>query len=208
MHIVGITGGMGSGKSTAAVFFNELGIVTYDSDRAARCIMQENQTLRSSIVRYFGKPSYKGDQLDADFLANKVFTDELALDKLNSLVHPLVDVDFKSWVVSQKGPYCLKESALLFESGAYSKCHSVVLVRAPFELRIERIKKRSDLNRAQILNRLRNQLSDHQYYNQCHMVIENDSGLEILRERVKKTHIELLNLIRNGGLSRSTFCSL
>jgi len=198
VFIIGLTGGMGAGKSTAASFFTELQISVYNADAQARRLMQENQSLRSALVHHFGKQSYKDNQLNTPFLAKRAFSDTSALKKLNSLVHPVVDSDFKSWVIFQKGPYCLKEAAILFESGSYTQCHWVISVMAFPELRIQRIMQRSHLSRVEVLNRLNYQWSDQERYSRSDIIIENNDGLEILCERVKVTHIKILNLINNS----------
>lgn len=204
MFIIGLTGGMGAGKSTVASFFSELKISVYNADAQARRLMQEDQSLRSALVHHFGKQSYKGNQLNTAFLAKTAFSDISALKMLNSLVHPVVDFDFKSWVVSQRGLYCLKEAAILFESGSYTQCHWVISVMAFPELRIRRVVQRSHLSRAEVLNRLNYQWSDQELYSRSDMIIENNDGLETLRESVKLTHIKILNLIDNSFLHKNT----
>ena len=141
---VGITGGIGSGKSIVARIFSTLNIPVYDADSHAKKLMTTDKILVGEITREFGTLAYQSDgALDRKFLAEVVFNDPGKLSRLNSLVHPRVDLDFEQWVSRQaSAPYILKEAALLFNSGASKKLNKIIVVAAPTEVRIERIRRR------------------------------------------------------------------
>src|ERR1700704_5444030 len=135
---IGLTGGIGSGKTTVAKIFEVLGIPVYYADAAARRIMKENESLKTEIVKYFGEQAYIKDELNRSWLASIVFNDRHKLDLLNSLVHPVTIQDAESWMNRQKTPYVIKEAALLFESSASENLDFIIGVSTPEHLRIQR----------------------------------------------------------------------
>ena len=142
---VGLTGSIGSGKSTAAKAFEELGIPVYYADDAAKRLMTESATLRDAIEAEFGPGIYLDGVLQRKELAARAFADEESTLRINALVHPAVHDDFVAWFAVQKAPYAVREAAILFESGTYQNCDAVVLIEAPLDLRVARVIARSSL---------------------------------------------------------------
>ncbi|MDE6070131.1 MAG: dephospho-CoA kinase [Alistipes sp.] len=157
---VGITGGIGSGKSTVCRLFEQKGIAVYDSDRAAKRLMAEPGPLREALVRRFGPRTFCDDALDRKYLAEIVFRDSAALADLNALVHPAVMCDFDAWVGQQQGPYVVLESAILFDSGLEAMVDRTVAVVAPLELRIERTCRRDGCDAESVRRRIAAQTDD------------------------------------------------
>src|ERR1700741_3732562 len=136
---VGLTGGIGSGKTTVARIFETLGIPVYYADDASKRLLNENKELKSLIIQHFGTDSYKNDTLDRKYLASIVFNDKEKLELLNSLTHPATIKDAEEWMIRQVAPYAIKEAALLFESGAAEKLDYVIGVYAPQHIRVKRV---------------------------------------------------------------------
>lgn len=157
---VGITGGIGSGKSTVCRLFEQKGVAVYDSDRAAKRLMGEPGPLRDALVRRFGPRTFSGDALDRQYLADIVFRDPAALADLNALVHPAVMCDFDGWVGQQQGEYVILESAILFGSGLEAMVDRTVAVVAPLELRIERTCRRDGCDPQSVRRRMAAQPDD------------------------------------------------
>lgn len=160
MFKVGITGGIGSGKSTVCRLFAERGVAVYDTDAAAKRLMAEDEALKRGIVARFGAESYRDGVLNRPYLAERVFGDDKEREALNGLVHPAVIADFERWAEEQQGEYVVLESAILFEAGLDKHLDRVVAVLAPEALRVERAMKRDGATRAQILSRMTVQLDD------------------------------------------------
>ena len=142
MKIVGLTGRIGSGKSTILKVFDSLGVPCYDSDIQAKKLMEEDEELTSKIKGLFGDDIYNGLEFNRSLLADLVFSDKKKLDDLNALVHPAVNKDFHMFIGQQNAPYIIKEAAILFETGAVDDCDVVILVTAPERLRIDRVQNR------------------------------------------------------------------
>lgn len=141
--LIGITGGIGSGKSIACKVFRTFGIPTYDADSRARWLMNHDEHLRAEVKGLFGVESYKNGELDRTYIGQRAFHSPELLEKLNSLVHPAVAKDFETWVQDNLShPYLVKEAALLFETGSYTQLDQTVLVTAPEDVRIARVLKR------------------------------------------------------------------
>lgn len=157
---VGITGGIGSGKSTLCRLFAQRGVAVYDSDREARRLMTDDAALRSAVAERFGTDIYKEGALDRPRLAAVVFADPRALADLNALVHPAVMRDFAAWTLRQTGPYVVLECAVLFEAGLESRVDRTVAVLAPAPLRIERAMRRDRCDEERIRRRIAVQLDD------------------------------------------------
>ncbi len=188
--IIGITGGIGSGKSTVCKIFNALGVPIYDADSQAKSLMVNDNNLVSEIKISFGAQAYLPDSsLNRDYLAKTVFSNPEKLSLLNSLVHPAVARDFEAWILrNNDAKYLLKEAALLIESGAYKQLDKLIHVIAPIDLRIKRIKNR-DVFRSEkeILKIINNQLSDKERNNQADFIINNDES-ELLITQVLELH--------------------
>ncbi len=160
MMKVGITGGIGSGKSTVCRLFAQRGIAVYDSDSEAKRLMSDDADLRSAVIARFGAETYPDGVLDRARLAACVFSDARALADLNALVHPVVMRDFEAWAERQEGPYVILESAILFEAGLQGSVDRSIAVLAPAELRIQRACRRDGCGEARIRERIAAQMTD------------------------------------------------
>jgi dephospho-CoA kinase len=190
---IGITGGMGAGKSTICKIFGQLGVSIYDADSRAKFIMSNNQELKKAITENFGWDAYtRKDELNREYLAKVVFNNEEKLELLNNLVHPAVKNDYEQWAQDHRDePYSLKEAALLFESMSYKTLHKVIVIASPIETRIERIMKRDHVKREDILKRIQNQSTDRERMNKADWVIYND-GVRSLIEQILEVHHKIL----------------
>jgi dephospho-CoA kinase len=192
--LVGVTGGIGSGKSTVCKIFEVLGVPVYNSDNRARALMAEDKELVEKIKAAFGEEAYPDNQnLNRSFLAKEVFSNPSKLQKLNSLVHPAVGRDFASWVAAQSSqPYVIKEAALLFETGSHNSLDSVVLVTAPEEVRVSRVLARDpQRSEKQVRDIIGNQLKDEEKKRLANYVLSNNEQ-ELLVPQVVALHEQLL----------------
>ena len=197
MKVIGLTGGIGSGKSTVARKFNELGVPVYIADDRAKSLMVKNPEIIKGIVKIFGDEAYLDGQLNRAFIAGQVFSDKSLLQKLNNIVHPAVEKDFQSWILEESkssAKYVIKEAAILFENGGYKKCDYTILVTAPKEERIQRVIERDHTNRQAVLDRIKNQWSDSKKVLLADFVIRNMD--------LKKTSL-IINKIHNKIISSS-----
>lgn len=190
MYKVGITGGIGSGKSTVCAMLEEMGVAVYNSDARAKELMTTSATLREAIVARFGAECYTSEGLNRGYLAKRVFGDAAELAALNSLVHPAVMADFEAWAERQEGSYVVLESAILFEAGLEQRVDVAVAVLSPEELRIERAMARDGTTREQVVARIGRQLSDDERADRAKYAIVN-IDLEELREDVEQLHRRL-----------------
>jgi dephospho-CoA kinase len=184
---VGLTGGIGSGKSTVATIFSVLGIPVYYADEAAKRLMHSDEELKASLIKHFGKETYEGERLNRAYLASIVFADQEKLALLNSLTHPATIRDANLWMSRQNSPYIIKEAALLFESGANEHVDFVIGVSAPAELRIQRVMMRDKITREEVLGRLNRQLDEDEKMKRCDSVIINDEK-QLLIPQVLELH--------------------
>lgn len=183
--IIGITGGIGSGKTTAAKFFEELGFPLYNSDLRARIIQNENKEVIHAIKNLFGEEAYTPQGMNRPFIASKTFENKELLQQLNAIVHPTVFQDFKDWINQQETEFVLKEAAILIESGSYKDCDLIISVVADKEIRIARTMERDGLTREQVEARMKNQLSDDERKEHSDYIIDNSQDLEYLYQQVK-----------------------
>lgn len=170
---IGVTGGIGSGKSTVCRLFAARGIAVYDTDAAAKRLMAEDAALRRAIEARFGEESYQEGALNRPWLARQVFGDEAALQALNRLVHPAVIADFERWATEQQSVYVVVESAILYEAGLDQAVDRVVAVLAPERLRIERAMQRDGATEEQIRSRMAVQLSDEELHRRADVALVN-----------------------------------
>ena len=191
---VGITGGIGTGKSTVATIFACLGIPVYDADSHAKSVMTTDSILADQIKKEFGNLTYDSDGgLNRKYLSAQVFGSPERLEKLNSLVHPRVTEDYKQWLVLQvRKPYILKEAALLFETGSASQLDKIIVVTAPQPLRIKRVISRDHRSETEIRSIMQRQWTGTQSIEQADYVIENDEVSPLIPQ-VLKLHWEFLN---------------
>ncbi len=188
MKIIGITGGIGSGKTTTCEVFQELGVPVYFADLRARELMTSSQELKEKIIQVFGNQAYDGGKLNRAYLAQQVFNSKEKLSVLNGLVHPAVANDFENWVEEQKGEkYVLKEAAILFESGAYQDVDITVLVIAPESMRLERVMARDGSTKEDVLKRMKNQWTQERKLKLADHIVTND-GTHLLIPQVLELH--------------------
>ncbi|HLA53135.1 MAG TPA: dephospho-CoA kinase [Flavitalea sp.] len=190
---IGITGGIGSGKTTVARIFEVLGIPVYYADEAAKKIMNEDETLKTQIIHHFGKEAYNDGKLNRPYLAAIVFADKNKLNLLNSLVHPATIRNSLAWMKSQIAPYSLREAALIFESGVQGQLDYVIGVSAPLDLRVKRAMTRDNLTMAQVHERMDRQINETIKMRLCDFVIVNDDAKAIIPQ-VMMLHDKLLLL--------------
>ncbi|GJM29198.1 MAG: dephospho-CoA kinase [Cyclobacteriaceae bacterium] len=189
---IGITGGIGSGKSIVCKIFSILGIPIYDADSRARQLMETYPVLQKQIIKEFGKQSYtESGELNRAYLASRVFPYQQNLDKLNQMVHPAVASDYKQWVKNNENgnSYLIKEAALLIESGSYLELDYVVTVSAPESLRIKRVMNRDphrDLK--QIKSIIAKQLPESELISKSDHVLHNDDKRPLIQQVLKLHH--------------------
>ena len=193
MMRIGLTGGIGSGKSTVAGFFQALGVPVYDSDARARILMEEDEELKAGIQNLLGASSYKDGVLNRSHIASRVFADQGLLQQLNALVHPAVRKDFQNWCKRQQAPYVLQEAAILIENEAYRNLDRMILVTAPSEERIRRVMSRDAASREEVLSRMNHQWPDEDKIGWADYIIENIE-LDSAKREVDRIHRELLQL--------------
>lgn len=193
---IGLTGGIGSGKSTVAAVFEVLGIPVYDSDKASKRLMTENEELKSFIVNHFGDEAYSDGILNRKFLASQVFNDNEKLALLNSLVHPFTIKDAGEWIEIQTAPYIIKEAALIFESGSNKYLDYVIGVEAPEALRIQRAMDRDNISAQQVEDRISKQMDETEKMRLCDFVIVNDEQQMVIPQ-VLALHENFLKMAFN-----------
>jgi dephospho-CoA kinase len=193
---IGLTGGIGSGKSTVAAVFEILGIAVYYADQAAKQIMNEDDALKQEIIREFGEGSYVDGRLDRQYISSRVFNDPRKLASLNALVHPATIRNAENWMKKQSGPYAIKESALIFESGAQENLDYVIGVYAPERLRVQRVMKRDKSAEDEVIDRMRNQMDEKKKMSLCDFVIRNDEQ-QLVIPQVLKLHEQLSALAKD-----------
>jgi dephospho-CoA kinase len=189
---VGITGGMGSGKSTVAHIFEVLGIPVYYADDAAKRLMNEDEFLKTQIIKQFSTEAYAADgKLNRKWMAEQVFNNIQKLNLLNSLVHPATVQDGINWMKTQNTHYAIKEAALIFESGTQTELDYIIGVSAPASLRMHRVMKRDNISKEAVQSRMDKQISEPIKMRLCDFVIIND-GQQALIPQVMKIHERLL----------------
>lgn len=192
---VGITGGIGSGKSTVARIFEVLGIPVYYADDAAKRMMNENEELKEKIKHQFGSDVYTDGKLNRKRLAEIVFNAPEKLEQLNALTHPATIKDAENWMKKQTTPYSIKEAALIFESGAQEHLDHVIGVTAPAPLRIQRTMQRDGITREEVIARMNKQMDENIKMKLCDFVLRNDEQ-ELLLPQVIALHEKLLSLAK------------
>jgi len=195
MKIVGLTGGIGSGKTTVANFFKDLGVPVYIADDAGKRLMATSEDVKKAVIDLFGKDAYIEGSLNRKLIAAEVFNDAEKLEQLNQIVHPAVAKDFSEWLSLQKFPYVIYEAAILFEAGGYKKCDLVLLVTAPKNSRLERVQKRDQSSLSEIEARMQHQWSDEQKQELANYEILN-IDLDNTESQVKNLHEIFLNPIK------------
>ncbi len=190
---VGITGGIGSGKSTITRVFEVLGIPVLNSDILAKHLMQHDPELRRSVMALLGPEAYQNGQLNRKWIASLVFSNPQFLDGLNAIVHPATIAYSKQWAQQQVAPYILKEAALLFESGSYKELDKVIGVSSPLQLRLQRAAQRDQVSEAEIQRRMARQMDEDEKMQRCNFIIKNDESESVIKQ-VLQLHQQLLQL--------------
>ena len=190
---VGLTGGIGSGKTTVAKIFEVLGIPVYYADEETKRLMNTDPVIRQNILKEFGERAYDEHGLDRSYLASVVFNDEKKLALLNSLTHPATIEHANKWMQQQHSPYIIKEAALIFESGSNKHLDYVIGVSAPEEIRIRRVMERDGVSEEQVRSRMARQMNEEEKIALCDFVVVNDER-EFLITQVLSLHVELVKL--------------
>lgn len=190
---VGLTGGIGSGKTIVANVFKMLGVPVFDADSIAKNIMNEDENLKQQVMAIFGEQAYTQNILNRKHIADIVFSDALKLQQLNALVHPATIAAAERWFAQQTAPYVIKEAALLFEAGSAAGLHYVIGVHAPTDMRIQRVIQRDNVTREEVLLRMNRQIDEAVKMRLYNFIIVNDED-QLVLPQVIALHEKLLSL--------------
>ncbi len=191
--IIGLTGGIGSGKSTVALFLQEMGYPVYSSDQRAKDLVNESIAIKNQIIALFGPEAYDDQgRYNTSFISSKVFDDTVLLDKLNQIIHPAVREDFNTWVKNQKHSLLFKETALLFELGLDKECDYSILVTAEDNLRIKRVMDRDEKTYREVESVMDRQMPEKDKVRKTSFIIYNNNGLESLEKETNEVVNRLL----------------
>jgi dephospho-CoA kinase len=193
MYKVGITGGIGSGKSTVAKIFGVLGIPVYYADDEAKKIMETNAEVRQKLIAAFGTDCHNQQGLNRQYLRQLIFNDSNNAQKINAIVHPITIAQADEWLQQQNTPYALKEAALIFESNAHHHLDFIIGVAAPQALRIKRVMQRDGISEEEVLARMQKQMNEHEKMSKCNAIINNDDTT-LLIPQVMDLHNRLVGL--------------
>jgi len=191
MEVIGLTGGIGSGKTTIAKMFESLNVPVYYADIEAKKLMSTSNIIKIKLIDLFGNEAFIDESLNRSYIANIVFKDEKKLQKLNAIVHPEVERHFDSWVKSQNSKYVIQENAIIFENDNQSKFDKMITVTAPKEIKISRVMQRDGVSESMVLDRMKNQLKDGFKIKNSDFVIYN-TDLKQSKHQVLKIHQELI----------------
>jgi dephospho-CoA kinase len=190
---IGLTGGIGSGKSTVAKIFSTIGIPVFYADTAARSVMHEDAALKQKIKQTFGEAAYENNILNRKYIADIVFNDPFKLEQLNAMVHPATIAAAQRWMLQQTTPYVIKEAALFFEAGSTEGLDYIIGVYAPQHLRVHRVMQRDNVTREEVLSRMSKQINEEMKMRLCDFVIVNDEQTMIIPQ-VLKLHQKFITL--------------
>jgi dephospho-CoA kinase len=194
MKIIGLTGGIGSGKSSVLEIFKKIGISTYNADESAKELISSNKKIIFLIKQLFGEDIYNKNELNSKLVSKIVFNDKEKLKSLNSIIHPEVAKDFDNFCFEHRNEsYIVKEAAIIFETKTENLFNKIIYVKAPKEIRIDRVMQRDNLSRDDVLNRIQNQINETSIIDKCDFIIDNINYTE-LEEKVLKIHNTLINL--------------
>ncbi|WP_027878760.1 dephospho-CoA kinase [Mesoflavibacter zeaxanthinifaciens] len=193
--LVGLTGGIGSGKTTIANFFKELGVPIYIADTEAKALMNRSKVIKRKLIALFGDNAYQNEKLNRDFLSKQIFNNKDLLQKMNAIVHPKVASHFKRWVKKQEAPYVISEAAILFENGSYKKYDYIITVTAPEEVRLKRVMSRDSASKEKVKSVMNNQWKDEEKIKLSDYVIQN-INLEEAKAQVLQIHENLLQKLQ------------
>lgn len=176
MKRIGLTGNIGSGKTTLASCFEILGIAVFNADKQAKLLMNKDVNLKQSLITEFGKEVYLDNELNRKYLSKLAFNDDLVLKRLNALVHPVVQDAFEKWSIQQSSVYVIKEAAILFESNTYQSLDAIICISCPEEIRLKRILNRDDLSEKDVRQRMSHQWAEEKKISLSDYVITNDNS--------------------------------
>ena len=182
MKRIGITGGIGAGKSLVAEIIKAMGYPVYNSDERAKELTDSNPKIKAGLIHLFGIEIYQNDKLNKFALAQAIFSDESLREKVNALIHPIVREDYNLWALAQNKSLVFNESAILFETGAFKNFDAIILVHAPTALRIKRIIKRDNCTEKEVIYRMNSQFSDEEKYQLTESRIVNDEQTPLLTQ--------------------------
>ncbi|NCT92978.1 MAG: dephospho-CoA kinase [Chitinophagaceae bacterium] len=188
---IGLTGGIGSGKSTVSDIFRVLGIPVYNADKQAKTLMEQDPGLRAKVTDLFGPEAYAGGQLNRKWIADIVFNDRYQLERLNAIVHPAAISAGEAWALEQNTAYVVKEAALFFEAGSAAGLDYIIGVYTPKHLRIQRVMQRDGLSRDAVLQRMAQQIQEEIKMRLCDFVIVNDEQ-QLLIPQVLRLHEQFI----------------
>jgi dephospho-CoA kinase len=191
MKIVGLTGGIGSGKTTVAAMFANLGVPIYIADDEAKKLIKSSKVIKRKLLKLFGEEAYINGSLNKPFIANAIFNNKVLLEKMNAIIHPKVASHFNKWMRKQTAPYVIKEAAILFENNTYKSFDFIITVTAPKEIKIERLLKRDDTSLKKIDDIMKNQWTDEEKIKYSDFVIVNKS-IENTKIQVAKIHAKII----------------
>ena len=193
MKIVGLTGGIGSGKSSVLEIFKKIGISTYNADESAKELISSNKKIIHLIKQLFGDDIYNKNELNSKLVSKIVFNDKEKLNSLNSIIHPAVAIDFDNFCSNHREEcYIVKEAAIIFETKTENLFDKIIYVKAPKEIRIDRVIQRDKLSRDDVLNRIQNQVNETSIIDKCDFIIDNINYTD-LEEKVLEIHDTLIN---------------
>ena len=181
---IGITGGIGTGKTSASNMFAELGIPVFNADKEAKWLMNSDKNLKTKLIKLLGEQAYLDNALNRPYIANKIFTDSSLKAKMEAIVHPAVRDHFINWYTIQEAPYILKEAALIYEIGDHENLDYVIVVDAPEHIRIERVKHRDNSSIKAIKSRIQNQMNQSEKVKHADFILNNEKDLEFLKTQV------------------------
>ena len=195
MKRIGLTGGIGSGKSFVANILENMGFPVYYSDLQSKELTKSNPSIKTGLISLFGEEVYSDDELNTQLVATKIFQNEGIRQKVNELIHPIVRKDFDNWAMNQKSALVFNEAAILFETGAYRNFDATILVCAPMKLKINRVMNRENCSEEEVLARMGKQWSDEEKLKLADFIINNDECDPILTqlERVLAKLIDNFN---------------
>ena len=194
---VGLTGGIGSGKSTVAAIFEVLGIPVYYADAEAKKMMNEDEAIINTIKKIFGEESYQSGKLNREYISSIVFSNPEKLKELNSIIHPTTISGALKWMNQQTTPYSIKEAALIFESYSEKDLDYIIGVTAPEEIRIKRAMMRDDISKEKVEARIKEQMNEVEKMNLCNFIINNDETI-LLIPQVIAINEQLLQIAEYG----------
>ena len=191
MLIVGLTGGIGSGKTTISNFFESYGVPVYIADKEAKALMNRSKVIKRKLIQLFGDSAYKEGMLNRPYLAEKIFNDQTLLAQMKAIVHPKVASHFKRWIKKQNAKYIIKEAAIIFENNLQNQYDCIITVVADENLRIQRVTQRDGSTPEKVKAIINNQWSDEEKINQSDFVIFNND-LDIAKKQVEEIHYKIL----------------